>query len=405
MASLLVVSEIFYPEGGGAEQATYLILKLLSQNGFKITVVTGAEKPVKIPGVKYYITPYLRFANRLTRFKRLKLLANTQFFNRLIREHNILYIPLGSHCLVSLAKKKKMKVVVHLHNYAPVRYSSVKYFFEPYVVGVLDEFRLAVFHEYYAHRSLTRTLLSPLPFLIYLLERKFIEEADKIICVSHRQAEIVARNNPRLANKIEVVYNPLPLGLLESEPRKELDDTPTFLYVGGDSYMKGFHVLLQVIKMLGKREAKAKFILAGKYGFESFLILRQLGERYRNLEINVEGKIEYSELIKLHQKAWALIFPSICEEPLPYAVAEAAALGTVPIATKVGGVVELLSDTIASKYMFAPGMYAELFEKLVDLSFYSVNEVKALGLKLRKDILTKLDQREIMKKMIQAFKD
>jgi len=40
----------------------------------------------------------------------------------------------------------------------------------------------------------------------------------------------------------------LPPEIINAEPRKELDDIPTFLYVGGDSYVKGFHILLKAVK-------------------------------------------------------------------------------------------------------------------------------------------------------------
>mgnify|MGYP000421492570 CR=1 FL=1 len=213
MSSILVVSEVFYPEGSGTELATYLILKLLSQRGFKITVVTGSSKPAKIPHVKYYVMPYLRYSNRIVKAVRLKLLINNPVFIKLLREHDILYIPQYTYFLIPIAKKMGLKVIVHFHNYTPVRPSAVKYFFEPDRVAPFDELRMAILHEYYAQASLLRALLSPLPFMIYLLvDRKPVELADKIICVSHRQAEIVARNNPRLTNKVEVVYNPTSTG-------------------------------------------------------------------------------------------------------------------------------------------------------------------------------------------------
>ena len=252
MSSILVVSEIFYPEGGGAEKATYLILRYLAQHNFKITVVTGTKNPIKIPGVKYHITSYLKPSNRPIRWTLTRLLATNSYFIRLLKEHDTLYIPLAAYPLIPAAKQRGLRVIVHLHNYMPVRYTSVKYFFEPDTVSVLDEFKLAIFHEYYAQESLLRTLLMPLSFSAYLLNKRQIAEADRLICVSLRQAEIVVKSNPHLIDKVEVVYNPVPPELLNLEPRKELDNIPTFLYVGGDSYIKGFHILLQILNKLGK---------------------------------------------------------------------------------------------------------------------------------------------------------
>ncbi|MEM4474689.1 MAG: hypothetical protein QXY75_06915, partial [Candidatus Bathyarchaeia archaeon] len=38
---ILILSELFYPHGSGAELATWLYVKMLAEEGFKITVVTS----------------------------------------------------------------------------------------------------------------------------------------------------------------------------------------------------------------------------------------------------------------------------------------------------------------------------------------------------------------------------
>jgi len=403
MNSILVVSELFYPEGGGAEKATYLILKYLAERGFEITVLTSTKNPAKIPGIRYYVTPLLQHTNRLTKLAYLKLLVKDPTFVRLLREHSVLYIPLSAYPLIPTAKQRGLRVVVHLHNYMPVRYTSVKNFFEPDTVSILDEFELAVFHEYYVQKSLLRTLLMPLSFSVYFLNKRQLAEADKLICVSLRQADIVIKSNPHLINKVEVIYNPVPPELLNLEPRKELDNTPTFLYVGGENYIKGFHILLRTIKELGKQGIKARFILTNKYSRESMKILNTLSNEYKNLGIDVVGRVEYHELIKLHEKAWALVFPSIWEEPLPYAVVEAMALGTIPIISRVGGVPELLDDTMLKSFMYTPQNIVEIIEIIKKLSTFSSNEALSLSHKLRNIALKKFDINNISKKIVQIF--
>jgi glycosyltransferase involved in cell wall biosynthesis len=235
------------------------------------------------------------------------------------------------------------------------------------------------------------------------LARKWVSQADKVICVSKRQAEIIADQAPKLRDKIEVVYNPLPPEIINAEPRKELDDTPTFLYVGGDSYVKGFHILLKAMKELGRQGIKARFILTNRYSRESIKILNSLTNKYENLRIDVVGRVEYHELIKLHEKAWALVFPAIWEEPLPYAVVEAAALGTIPIASRAGGVIESLNDTVVQQFMVSSGNANDLVKKILMMLSFNVNEVKVLGFKLRKEILQRLDPIKIEKKLIEIF--
>jgi len=403
MTSILVVSELFWPEGGGAELATYLILDMLAKHNFDITVVTGTKNPAKIRGVKYYITPYLRASNRIVRWVNMGLLRRDERFKEILSNHDILYIPLAAYPLIPLAKRKGLKVVVHLHNYAPIRYSSIKYYFESETLDVIKEFRYAVFHEFFIQKSVSRALLCPISYTLYLQSKKWISQADKVVCVSKRQAEIIADQAPELRDKIEVVYNPLPSEVINAGPRKELDDTPTFLYVGGDSYVKGFHIFLKAMKELGRQGIKARFILTNKYSRKSIKILNILNSKYENLRVDVVGRVEYHELIKLHEKAWALIFPSIWEEPLPYAVVEAMTLGTIPIAPKVGGVSELLDDTMLESFMFAPQNSSELIEIIKKLSTFGSNEVLSLSHKLRNIALKKFDTNNISRKIAQIF--
>jgi len=403
MTSILVISEIFWPEGGGAELATHLILDILAKHNFDITVVTGTQSPAKIRGVKYYITPYLRASNRIVRWVNMGLLRGNERFEEMLGKHNILYIPLAAYPLIPLAKRKGLKVVVHLHNYAPIRYSSIKYYFESETLDVIKEFKYAVSHEFFIQKSVSRALLSPISYTLYLQSKKWISKADKVVCVSRRQAEIIADQAPELRDKIEVVYNPLPPEIINAGPRKELDNTPTFLYVGGDSYVKGFHILLQALNRLGKQGVKARFILTNRYSPRSLEILKQLSDKYRNLEIRVLGKIEYSRLIKLHRKAWALLFPSILEEPLPYAIVEAMTLGTIPIASRVGGVTELLNGTIAQQFTVIPGSVNDLAKRISMITSLTTDEVKVLGFKLREEVLRKLDPNKIERRIIEVF--
>jgi glycosyltransferase involved in cell wall biosynthesis len=386
MTSILTVSEIFCPEGGGAERATYLILKLLAQQGFKITVVTGTDSPVIIPDIKYYVTGYLKSSDRLTRWTLARLLATSHAFIKLLKEHDVLYIPLAAYSLIPIAKKAGLRVVVHLHNYMPIRYSGVKYFFEPDVVSLSKELRLAVFHEFHVQKSLLRTLLSPLSLIGYTLSKGWLTNADKIICVSKRQAELVLKNHPQLADKIEVIYNPIPRKLMSTEPRKNLSNLPTFLYVSGDSYIKGFYMLLYILKKLKNENVKVKFLLLGNYSKHSMELLRKTGAG-KNLDLNIIGPVPHEKVIKLHKEAWALLFPSLTEEPFPYAVAEASLLGTVPIAPKTGGIREILQGTPTEKYIFNPENMKESVEKIKVIVSGEANDLMKDSMALRATML------------------
>jgi glycosyltransferase involved in cell wall biosynthesis len=399
MTGILAISERYWPEGGGGEFATHLILNILRKR-FEVTVVTGTRSPSKLPGVKHVYEPLLSKREKPVLWLNTLRFAHIQRFQKLLRESDVVYIPRFAFPIISYAKKLGKKVVVHLHDYIPISYTAVV--LAPYEERkhriTLDDTMLECMKS--LRHCVGVTLLWWLPKLV----RKWISQADKIICVSRRQAEIIADQAPELRDKIEVVYNPLPPEIVNAEPRKELDNMSTFLYVGGDSYVKGFHILLQALNRLGKQGVKARFILTNRYSLRSLEILKQLSDKYRNLEIRVLGKIEYSKLTELHGKAWALLFPSIWEEPLPYAVVEASLLGTIPIASKVGGVLELLAGLPASDFLFVPGNVEELVNKaLLLINNEDTNVVRELGYGIRDHITEVFSSRTIESQILRVF--
>jgi glycosyltransferase involved in cell wall biosynthesis len=400
MTRILTISERYWPDGSGGELATHLILNILRKR-FEVTIVTGTKSSSKLPGVKYVYEPLLSKREKPVLWLNTLRFVHIQRSQKLLRESDVVYIPRFAFPIIPYAKKLGKKVVVHLHDYIPISYTATV---------------LAPYEEHKHRITLDDTMLECMKSLRHCvgvsllwwlpkLVRKWVSQADKIICVSRRQAEIIADQVPELRDKIEVVYNPLPPEIINAEPRKELDDTPTFLYVGGDSHIKGFYALLKVVKELDRQGIKVRFILTNRYSRESIKILNSLSNKYESLRIDVVGRVEYHELVKLHEKAWALVFPSIWEESLPYAVVEAATLSTIPIASRVGGVTELLNDTIAQQFMVSPGSVNDLVKKISMILSLNTDEVKVLGFKLRNEILRKLDLNKIKRRIIEVFEE
>jgi glycosyltransferase involved in cell wall biosynthesis len=243
VSSVLVVTERCWPDGSGGELATHLILDIL-RKGFDVTVVTGTRDPSRLSGVGYIYEPLLSKREKPILWLNTLRFVHIQRFQKLLRESGVVYIPRFAFPIIPYAKKLGKKVVVHLHDYIPISYTATV---------------LAPYEEHKHRIALDDTMLECMKSLKHCagvgllwwlpkLARKWVSQADKIICVSRRQAKIVADQTPELRDKIEIVYNPLPPEIINTMPRKEVDDTPTFLYVGGDSYIKGLHMILNSIK-------------------------------------------------------------------------------------------------------------------------------------------------------------
>jgi len=393
VTAVLTVSELFWPEGGGAELATYLTLQILAKHGFSVTVVTGTKNPVKIPSVKYYTTPMLRSANRLTRWTLMEVLSTTAFFKQLLKSHDILYIPQAAYPLIPVAKKMDRRVIVHLHNYMPIRYTGVKYYFESDVVDHAYEIKLALLHERHVQKSLLRTLLMPLSYLAYIKSKSWIAQADKIICVSHRQAELVTKNMPQLSNKIDVIYNPPPPEFVNTDLplKKKLSEEKILLYLGGSSYIKGFHLIHKAINKVSNKY-KVKLVMAKVYD------RRLLPHSYVMYSV-----LSHREIISLYSEAYALLFSSIVEEPLPYVIVESMLTGTIPVAARVGGVPETTKGTPAEHYTFTPGDVDDMVDKIDTLLAQPKEYIIDIGLKLKEHASNLFNSDQIRDKLLSAF--
>jgi len=114
-------------------------------------------------------------------------------------------------------------------------------------------------------------------------------------------------------------------------------------------------------------------------------------------------KLPYEELVKLHARAYALLFPSLWEEPLPYTVVESMLMGTMPVAARVGGVPEIVGGSPAEEYLFTPGDVEELGDKIEALLSLSKESIVDAGMKLRDHVLKLFNSEEIENKIANLF--
>jgi glycosyltransferase involved in cell wall biosynthesis len=160
-----------------------------------------------------------------------------------------------------------------------------------------------------------------------------------------------------------------------------------------------------VLNRLGKQGVRARFILAGKYGSKSLRTLGQLSNKYENLEIRVLGRIEFDRLKELHRRTWALLHTLICDEPLPYTVIEASLLGTIPIASKAGGVEEILSNSTGDKYLFDLEDLKSVMRVLNIVINSDPYDIINDGIKLRESVLLRFKNEVSLSRLLKLFVD
>ena len=397
MTRLLIVSEQVWPQGSGGTLATHLAIKLFAQRNIDTTVITGTPNPAKIEGVRYILPTFLKFSEKLRLWAHLVRPSVQHWFKSMFRETDVVYIPRYCYPLIPLARDLCEKVVVHLHDYQLISYNAA-IFHNSQRRSFLDSLNDELLFELSEHTSLSRALLGSLLIPLNRLSRTFVAEADKILCVSKRQSEIIGRGFPEIVEKVSVIYNPLP-ELSIAEKRLE---GPTMMYVGGDSYLKGFHIFLRASCELLKQNPHIKFMLTRPYKDTNALLIDRLNQKFGGA-YNLTGYLKYEELRDLHSRSWALLFPSIWEEPFGYAVLEAMLAGTVPIASSVGGVPEIVRGTFAEKMLFDPGSVDSFVDRIESLVAMSEEQLTDLGFGLRETALKRFGSEATKEKLLNAF--
>jgi len=91
------------------------------------------------------------------------------------------------------------------------------------------------------------------------------------------------------------------------------------------------------------------------------------------------------------------------EEPLPYVVLEAMLMGTLPIASKVGGIPEIVGGTYAERLLFTPGCPEEMADKIEVVLSLSRDQLVDAGFKLREATLKRFSNEEVKRRLLEVF--
>jgi len=208
---------------------------------------------------------------------------------------------------------------------------------------------------------------------------------DKLIFTSNYQREIITKFFPSLNNKSITIYSLIP----HMQYTKIKGDD--FGFLGGNNYFKGFHVLLSAAK---KAKLKAACIkIAGTHRGPYIPNVIYVG-RLKHLS---------KQFYDFYKSIKAVIVPTLMPEPRPYVVTEALQMGRLLIASKRGGIQELVQG--AKGVMLIDPNPRELLTALNSFSLIDRETATDLGLHNREYILKKFDNSKIVQQFIKVLDD
>jgi len=239
---VLAVTETIWPiDYSGGSIATYLHLKKLAEEGAEVTVIGPVAPPnVKLIKVQLPVNrPMLWFY----------IIKKRELFYKLVRQHDVVYIPRYAYPMVDIAQMAGIPVIIHMHGYPT--YKSL---------GILGDWKLEksyrLLYAALVHRTIEKAI------------DHWLRHANVILCVSKTHCQKLARYRP--------VYlaNPPPDDLLPPQfPRRY------FIYLGGEQRHKCYKLAYVTARTVGMPLLSPK-------------------------------NISRLKVIQLLARAWALLFPS-----------------------------------------------------------------------------------------------
>jgi len=138
---------------------------------------------------------------------------------------------------------------------------------------------------------------------------------------------------PSLVSKNDIYYRK---DICQMEPIK-------ILYVGRLVPVKGVRYLLEAIQLLHSRRFDVEVLIVGdgyhRNGLENIVKNKNIEKKVRFL-----GRIPFgSELFKIYRQSDIFVLPSL-SEGIPKTIIEAMAFGLLIVATKVGGIPDIIKD-------------------------------------------------------------
>lgn len=321
---ILQVSAYFYPHIGGSERYCYGLSRELADRGHEVHVFTS------------------------------KLLKNTKFYEKYdgFKVHRIPSAGVIWKCNPATFMIHKLKRsdadIVHSHSYI---------FLTSFQVSLVRSFLNKTPHLLHLHGGIEVTSPpSDISTRLKLLIKKLIYDrtignwtvkgTDAIASVSRRDMELAEKIWGVNGDNLFWVPNALDPNEFNNN---NYADSLNVVFIGRLEGWKGLPVLLKVAEIVSRNRDDVKFIIIGDGSMRNYV--EREASRLGN--IDVLGFVQRETIKSVLSNASVFVLPSYCMEGLPTVCLEAMASEVPIVASRVGGVPEVVIDK-ETGYLFPP---------------------------------------------------
>lgn len=378
---ILQVNKFYYPHAGADKYFLDLTAALKAAGQETAVFAMTSPRNLKSPDAKYFVSEVklrggglkdqLKIPGRIYNFEAKRKFAREldDFKPDIIHIHNIYHQI--SPSILNAAKKKKIPVIMHLHDYSLICPNYHLYSHGHYCQKCIDQKNYWPCFYNNCYDSLYKSFGAALETTIHHKWLHIYEKnIDLLIAPSEFMRRLVIESGwPE--EKMITIYNPAPPVAEEfiKNPneyiaKNENQEEDYLLYFGRFAAEKGIDSLIQAVSGVDKNQnlrtdnPKIKLHLAGA-GPEEKKIRANFAPEIKNGLIKFVGQLSGQPLKNEVAQARAVVFPSVWPENMPLALLESLAQGKIVIASRVGGLPEIIKDKI-NGFLFAAGDIKEL---------------------------------------------
>lgn len=177
---------------------------------------------------------------------------------------------------------------------------------------------------------------------------------------------------PEISERSSVVYNGMEF---HNVSRMPLEFTiPRILGMGRFIRRKGFDVLLNAFSLLLAEYPQAHLTLVGD-GTKRESLKQQVLDLDMQDSVEFTGQVQYQQVPELINKANVVVIPSRFSDPFPTVALEAGLMGRPVVATKMGGLMEMVVNG-ETGLLVEPNDPQSLFEAILSLFNHPREAVK-----------------------------
>jgi glycosyltransferase involved in cell wall biosynthesis len=238
---------------------------------------------------------------------------------------------------------------------------------------------------------------------INILEDWWIERADKIVGLTDSIIDLSVNFFKIRKRCIPKVPNPIGIDFFKPLNKESTQDPGNvILYVGRLEFRKGVHILVKAIPLVLKEIPDAKFIFIGSdCGMKPYILSKTKEFNCQNNVVLID-EVFRENLLGYYMNAGVCVIPSLWENH-PYVCLEALACGRPVIASRVGGLAEIIENN-ENGILVQPGSFKNLASQITEL-LRNKELQRKLSANARGFMETNYNAKKVAEKTINIYKE